>query len=178
MGKRTIIDCDLCHAETADEELTSFIFKSPGKQKGRSYEVCKACASKVETQLVSNNQLSSGWGFGNSSATSKPDESVSERRARLANIEPSDDDAFVKEKTQELEALEERGQERIGTGPKTVQAKGKDDKCLHYNKTPPMLGNIDGKKGFVQRCKECRELIPVRSADERHSVSNIQQGDK
>jgi hypothetical protein len=36
-----------------------------------------------------------------------------------------------------------------------------------------MLGTINGNKGFVQRCRDCQELISLRSADERHSATKI-----
>lgn len=184
MGKRTIIECDLCHNESSDDELVTFSFKHPGKAKGRAYDVCKGCAATVEGQLVGTNQLPAGWGFGSNKAAAKipsqtqaaPSETASERRARLENAEPSADDLFIKEKAGDkpaIEVVEERTQERVGSGPATVQAVGKDGSCLHYNKTPPMLGTIGGQKGFVQRCKECNELISLRSADERHSASKV-----
>ena len=184
MAKRTIIECDLCHNETVDEELTSFTFKSPGKQKGRAYEVCKGCASTIETQLVSNNKLSPGWGFGGGVAANKiasqtqpsAGETTAQRRARLENTEPSVDDLLILAKSEgkpSLEAIEERPQERAVAGPATVTATDPKGKCLHYNKTPPMLGTIDGKKGFVSRCRDCGDLISLRQADERHSVSKI-----
>lgn len=180
-AKRLIIECDLCHQESQDEELTSFTFKSPGKQKGRTYEVCKECASTIETQLVSNNKLSPGWDFGGGRAipgqTQPPSgETVAQRRARLESAEPSADDLLILAKSEgkpSLEAIEERPQERAVAGPATVTATDTKGKCLHYNKTPPMLGTIDGKKGFVTRCRDCGDLISLRQADERHSVSKI-----
>lgn len=180
MGKRTIIECDLCHQECQDDELASLVFKSANK-KGRSYEICKTCASIMETQLVGDNKLSPGWGFGSgkaiaSQAASGPNETSAERRARLENAEPSADDLLIlakKENQSSLEAIEERSQERAVAGPATIHATNKKGECLHYNKTPPMLGTIDGKKGFVHRCRDCGELISLRSADERHSVSKI-----
>jgi hypothetical protein len=184
MGKRTIIECDCCHTESVDEELTLFTFKSPGKQKGRTYEICKKCASTIETQLVSNSVLSPGWTFngGNtanvvaSQTQAVSSETVTERRARLESAEPSADDLLIISKTEgkaSLEAIEERSQERTVAGPATVSATDTKGKCLHYNKTPPMMGTVDGKKGFVHRCRDCGELLSLRSADERHSVSKI-----
>lgn len=184
MGKRTIIECDLCHNESSDDDLVTFSFKHPSKAKGRTYDVCKGCATTLETQLVGSNQLPAGWGFGGGKATEKiasqtqaaSSETTAQRRARLESTEPSADDLFIKEKAGDgptIEVTEERTQERVGSGPATVQAVGKDGSCLHYNKTPPMLGTIGGQKGFVQRCKECNELISLRSADERHSASKV-----
>jgi hypothetical protein len=172
MGSKTVVFCDMCKQEAEEDKLYSLVFKKPGKKTGNRYELCSGCAGKLQVQLVGESELSSGWGFGseqpkgNATDQSSPEESVADRRARLSRSEPEvdDDEAFVLSKQKETANVKVEES-------KPAPTKGTDGKCLHYNKTAPQLKTVRGEKVFVQKCKGCNAVLPVRSAEERHSVA-------
>lgn len=172
MGRKNVIFCDLCKQEADEDSLSTLTFKKPGKKTGNKYEICSGCAEKLQVQLVGENELSSGWGFGatempagKTPAPSQPtEETAAERRSRLER-EASEDDDFVAAKQREVKA---RNTET--PGPETTPGKSETGKCLHYNRTPPVKGTVGGVDQFVQKCRDCREILPLRTADERHAV--------
>jgi len=176
MGSKTVVFCDLCKQEAEEDNLYSLVFKKPGKKTGNRYELCSGCAGKLQVQLVGEGELSSGWGFGSgppqgpATDQSPPEETAAERRKRLSKPlpEPDADDAFVAEKQKEAAAIKERA----SGGPKVESGKATDGKCLHYNKTSAVMGTVGGEPGFVRKCKDCRETLPVHTAEERHSISS------
>jgi hypothetical protein len=179
MGSKIVVFCDLCTQEAEEDNLYSLVFKKPGKKTGNRYELCSGCAGKLQVQLVGENELSSGWGLGSGSPqgtaavpTPPVEESAAARRARLAK-QTDDDDRFVAERQQQADAIKSTASK----GPEVVGGKTPDGKCLHYNKTSATMGVVDGKQGFVRKCKDCREVLPVITAEERHAIATNKDGD-
>jgi len=165
MGRKNVIFCDLCKQEAEEDSLSQLTFKKPNKKTANKYEICASCAEKLQVQLVSESELLEGWEFGITAETSVVEQSPpSEKTTVERPQEPaSEDDAFVASK---LEEVSQRPK------PEIKVAKSKGGKCLHYNRTSPVMGTVGGEKAFVQKCKSCGHTLPLQTAEERHAISN------
>jgi hypothetical protein len=156
MGKRTIQECDFCKEEYDPDNTHQLTFKKPGKRVGNKFELCGACASKIQQQLVSDKPL-------------PKEKDVSSRRQELNEVaEDHDDDVFVRQKKQELK--DRNGDDHV---VETTVSHEDDGKCIHRNKGRVTMGEIgNGQKGWFHRCKDCGTKLPVHSAEEKAAYMN------
>lgn len=148
MGKKILIICDLCKNET-DDDFTKLSFKKPGKSKGLNFEVCSACATKFQVQLVGENLLTNWWNF-----NEPREKAIGEPQKCVLGNELDDNDHFVEEKEAERKRLLE------DIKPKATATNKNSEQCSHMNKS-----SIDPET-FKQFCKDCGE--PVSPPARKH----------
>jgi RNA polymerase-binding transcription factor DksA len=194
MAQRTIQECDLCKGEYDPHgDSYNLTFKKAGKKgTGHKYDLCPVCAEKIQQQLVaqSSEKLDVQWGFKNVPPhdldepiaihnTNEP--SAAERRAAMQEESErvtDPDDAFIAQKQRERAAQEAKSKES-GTEAQPIteetnhlEMNRSKSGCRHLNKGRATLMTVGDKKGFYQRCTECKEPIPVRSAEEKAKYLN------
>lgn len=161
MGKKTVVlfECDLC-GKDFDEKETSKLQIKKGKKNPHTWDLCPACTSKLETQLVSDKKvivttptaLDDMEGVQNIPSKHFTEPAIPTGRVRR-KAEPDENDKLIAEKLGKLPA-------RAIAEPE--KATGED--CCHMNKTGPYLK--EGTQQFYQKCKDCGTEIRMHSKND------------
>lgn len=173
MGQKQLIFCDLCKAETAEDQLSSLAFKKPGKTKANSFDICGNCSEKIQQQLVSNTKLEY-WSFSPVTQT-KTRSSARE----IVDTEINDEDFVRSKRSQVKEITEDIPVIESAYGEQFINNEGK---CRHVNKGLVTRGKIEVNgtviDGFFRRCKDCKDPVPEPLRGDREGYMNATQNFK
>jgi hypothetical protein len=180
MAKRTIIICDFCKQESDPDTFHKLQFCKPGQRKGNTFEICPACASEIQTQLVSNDPPSTRVVSQDENVTHtdddlSPSDMASTRRQELEDPELDENDLLI---------IAKRGVEAIADEPEAAptqsqingpKTQASDGPCTHMNRGTATLGTVPGTdhKVWYKKCRDCNEKIPVNSLKERAIINKI-----